>query len=111
MYKITNVQTLGMDYTISDPDGNIIKTIQIITDINILDAAMGEYTGDFSDMSDYLKQSIAVLTGFEELDPHKILWYATTDEEVVVSEIVEYAISNGYDKIILEHLEMLDDFC
>jgi hypothetical protein len=37
------------------------------------------------------------------------MWYATPDEEVVLSEIIEYAIKNGYDRIILEHLEETDE--
>lgn len=31
MFKITNVEDLGIDYTVADPDGNILKTIQIIS--------------------------------------------------------------------------------
>jgi hypothetical protein len=105
MYKITNIETLGTDYTVADQKGNIIKTIQVIPHTEILEAALGKYTEDFDSLQIYLDKSIAVLAGFEEVDPYKVLWYATLNEEVVLTEIIEYAIKNGYDKIILEYLE------
>lgn len=48
------------------------------------------------------------MTGFNVDSPTKILWYATLDEEVVLANVIEYAIANGYDKIILEHLVELE---
>ena len=105
MYKITNVETLGQDYTVTDTSGKFLKTIQIIPQFEILDAALGEYTEEFGSFSEYLEKSIAVMTGFEDINPTTVLWYATTDKEVVLAEVIEYAIRNGYDKIILEHLE------
>lgn len=105
----TNVESLGTEYTVTAPDGTILKTIQVIPYSEILDAALGRYTDQFASMSDYLEQSISVLSGFESVDTHRVLWYATSDEEVVLAELIEFAISNGYDKIILEHLEYLDD--
>ncbi len=108
MYKITNIETLGQDYTVSDTNGKVLKTIQIIPQIEILNAALGEYTEDFESFTEYLDKSIAELTGFDDIDPNKVLWYATLDEEVVLSEVIEFAIRNGYDKIILEHLDILE---
>ncbi len=108
MYKITNIELLGTDYTVTDIEGNIIKTIQIIPQTEILESALGEYTSEFSSFTDYLDKSIATMTGFDNIDPNKILWYATHEEEVVLSELIEYAVKNGYDKIILEHLEDLN---
>ncbi len=110
MYNITNIEELGTEYNISDAEGKILNTIQIIPQSEILEAALGEYTEyEFGNYENYLKKSIEVLAGFEGVDPTKILWHATYDEEVVLSEIIQFAIQNGYDKIILEHLEDLDD--
>lgn len=108
MFKITNIESLGTDYTVTDEAGNVIKVMQVIPHTEILDAALGAFTVDFGTISSYLEKSIAVLSGTEEVDPYKVLWYATSDEEVVLSEIIEFAIQNGYDKIILEHLAEIE---
>jgi hypothetical protein len=110
MYKITNIELLGTDYTVADSKGNVIKTIQIVPATEILDTALGEYNiQNFTSYRDYLDKSIATMTGFEKVDPNRVLWYATSYDEVVLSELIEYAVKNGYDKIILEHLEPLAD--
>ncbi len=108
MYKITDIQTLGTEYTVADPAGNIITTIQIIPFTDLLSVTMGPYTEEMGDYTAYLEKCVAVLSGFEEIDPYKVLWYATSEDEVVLSEVIEYAIKNDYDKIILEHLEELE---
>ena len=109
MIKITDIQTLGTDYTVADQKGNIIRTVQVIPHTEILDAALGVYDEKVhGSYSQYLENSIAVLVGFEEIDPYKIYWYSTHDEEVVLADIIEYAIKHGYDKIILEHLDELE---
>ena len=110
MYKITNIELLGTDYTVADAKGNVIKTIQIVPATEILDTALGEYnTKDFTSYSDYINKSIATLTGFETVEPTKTLWFATSNDEVILAELIEYAVKNGYDKIILEHLEDLGE--
>jgi len=109
MYKITDIQSLGTDYTVADRNGNIIKTVQVVTALDILDAALGPYSEDsFDSYSDYLQKSIAVLSGFDEVELNRVLWYSTVDEEVAISEVIEYAVKHGYSKIILEHLEDVD---
>ncbi len=105
MYKITNIESLGQNYTVADPEGNVIKIMQIISHTDILEAAMGPYTEDFDSVSSYLEKSVKRMTGFEAVDATKVLWYSTEDDEVVLAEVIEYAIKNGYDKIILEHLD------
>ncbi len=105
MYKITNIETLGTDYTVADQNGNVLKTIQVIPHTEILDAALGAFSAEFGSVQTYLDKSIAVLAGFDNIDPYKIMWYSTEDEEVVLADIIELAIKNGYDKIILEHLD------
>lgn len=105
MYNTTDILSLGTEYTVADQNGNIIKTIQVIPHSDILNAAIGMYTFEHGSYSDYLEKSISSLTGFEDMDPNKVLWYSTPDEEIVLSDIIEYAVNNGYDKIILEHLE------
>lgn len=108
MFKITNVGSLGSDYTVTDQSGNLIKTIQVLTHTDILNAALGKFTEEFGSISNYLEKSSSVLTGYKNIDPNKILWYATFDEEVVLSDVIEFAIQNGYEKIVLEHLEDLE---
>lgn len=109
MHKITDLNSIGKYYTVIDPNGNIIKMVQVISQTEILNAALGKFTDEFESFSSYLEKSIAVVTGFEANDPYKVLWYATYDEEIILSEVIEYAVINGYDKIILEHLEELED--
>lgn len=110
MYKITDIQTLGTDYTVADSKGNIIKTIQVVTSQDILDAALGPYSEDiFGSFGNYLEKSIAVLSGFDESSTLKTLWYSSHDEDVVIYDVIEYAVKNQYDRVILEHLEELDE--
>lgn len=108
MFKITNIDSLGAEYTVTDQAGNVLKTVQVITHTDILDAALGKFGPEFESVASYLEKSIAVLSGTDHVDPYKVLWYTTTQEEVVLSEIIEYAIQYGYDKIVLEHLENLE---
>jgi len=105
MFKITDLLSLGTEYTVADTKGNILDSIQVIPHTEILEAALGPYTDDFGGYANYLEKSIAVLSGFDEIDYSKVYWYATEDEEVILADIIEYAVKNGYDKIILEHLE------
>ena len=105
---MTNVEELGTTYTVSDSKGQIIKSIQIIPHIDILESAIGEYTEAFGSFTEYLQKSVEVLEGFELINPKTVLWYATSEEEVVLADIIEYAVKNGYDRIILEHLEPLE---
>lgn len=108
MFKITDILSLGEDYTISDPNGKVIETIQVIPLTELLAAALGPYTDEFGSYESYIERSIATLSGFDDVDHTKVLWYATTDDEVALTEIIEYAIKHDYNKIILEHLEELE---
>lgn len=108
MFNTTDILSLGTDYTVADQKGNIIKTVQVIPHTEILEAANGAYTPDMGSYTEYLEKAIASLTGFSEIDPNRVLWHATFDEEIVLSDLIEYAIHNGYDKIILEHLEDIE---
>ena len=107
MFRMTNIEELGADYNVADIEsGEILKTVQVITQSEILEAALGPYNENFDSYSDYLEKSIAVMSGFVDLTT--TLWYATSEEEVVLADVLEYAIVNGYDKVILEHLEELE---
>ena len=108
MFKITNIDSLGANYTVADQAGNVIKTIQVIPHTEILEAALGPFDYESGSIQSYLDKSVAVLSGTETVDPNRVLWYATADEEVVLSEVIEYAIRHGYDKIILEQLDDLE---
>lgn len=103
MIETTDILSLGETFTIADLKGNIVDSIQIIPASDILDAIGGEYIdGPFNE---YITNALSKLTGFDEIDPLKILWYPTTGEEVTLADIAKYAISNGYNKIILEFIE------
>lgn len=106
MYKITNIDSLGTTYTVQDQaTRRTIKNIQVIPHTEILEAALGPLTADFDSIQSYLDKSISVLEGFEEVDLYTTLWYSSTDGEVILQELFEYAIQHGYDRIILESLE------
>lgn len=108
MYNTTDIQSLGTDYTVADQKGNVIKNVQVIPHDEILSAALGPYTEDFGSYQEYLEKSIAVLSGFDDIDASKVMWYSTMKEEIALSEVIEYAIRHGFDRIILEHLEDIE---
>jgi len=105
MYKLTNIETLGTEYTVANHEGKVIKHIQIIPHTEILEAALGSFNEKFDSLESYLEKSISVLEGNEDIDPNTVFWYSTEDEEVQLGEIIEYAVKHGYDIIIMEHLE------
>ena len=109
MFKMTNIDSLGTVYTAKDQNGNVIKSVQVMTHTDILNAALGPFTNAFESIDSYLEKSIAVLEGFEEVDLYTTLWYATSEEKIVLKDLIEFAIQNGYDKIILEQLAPLTD--
>jgi hypothetical protein len=110
MYKITNIESLGTEYSISDQTGKIVKSIQIIPHEEILEAALGKYDDNtFLSYRNYLEKSKEVLDGFDQDGMYSVLWFSSTQEEVVLSEIIEYAIKHNYSKVILEYLEETDE--
>jgi hypothetical protein len=109
MFKMTNIDSLGVSYNVQDQTGKIIKSIQVIPHTEILDAALGPYTDSFDSFQNYLEKSIEVLEGFEEVDPFNVLWYSTTSDTINLKELIEYAIRHGYNKIIYEQLDPLVD--
>jgi hypothetical protein len=108
MCDLTNLLSLGKEYTVTDTGGNVITYIQVILASDILDAAIGLYDENLGDYSSYIAKSVAVLSGFDSIDPTRVLWYATSDEEISLEDIIEYAIKHGYNRIILEHLEEIE---
>ncbi len=108
MYEITHITSLGTDYTVADPEGNIIEVIQVIPFAEILSATLGPYSESMGSYSNYLEKCIAVLSGFDEIDQNAVLWYATSEVEVPLSEVIEYAVKHEYTTVILEHLEDLE---
>lgn len=108
MHKITNIDELGTVYTVTDRNGKILQSIQVITHDEILEAALGPWEEGDS-ITEYLKNSTAVLDGFDALELHTTLWFATDDESCKLTSVFEYAIKHGYDRVILEFLEPVDD--
>lgn len=107
MNNTIDIQSLGTEYTVMDKLGNVIKLIQIIPHNEILDAALGPYTDEFDSYASYLSKSLSVLSGFDNVDSNHVLWYSTVESEISLTDIIEYAIKYGYDKVILEQLEPL----
>lgn len=105
MYKITNIETLGTDYTVATKDGKVLRNVQVIPHTEILEAALGAYDESTGDMTSYIERAVALLAGNEDIDPHSIYWHSTEDEEVALDHIIEYAIKHGYGIVILEHLD------
>lgn len=105
MYKITNIETLGTDYTVATKDGKVISNVQVIPHTEILEAALGYYNESETDMATYIAKTSALFAGNENIDPHSIYWYSTEDDEVPLDDIIEYAIMHGYTTVILEHLD------
>jgi hypothetical protein len=105
---MSDILTLGSDYTVTDSRGKVIKTIQVIPLTELHEAILGPYTESFGSFDSYIEKFRSLVSGLEAIKPYTILWYATTDEEVGLSEIIEYAVMNGYEKIVLEHLDELE---
>jgi hypothetical protein len=108
MYKITDITSLGAEYTVSSPDGKVLGAVQIIPFVDILAATIGPYAESFGTYENYMQGCVKLLSGFDKIDQNSVLWYATTEEEVALSNVIEYAINNGYSTIILEYLEELE---
>jgi len=104
MFNTTDILTLGTEYTVVDRKGNTIQTLQLIPQSEILEAAVGPFSSEFNSYTEYLEAAVGVLSGFEDIDPLKILWFSSYEEELILSDLVEFAIKNGYDRIILEKL-------
>jgi len=104
MFKITNIGLLGVDYTVTDTSGKVIQTIQVVSSKEILDAALGEFTEEFSSIDEYLEKSIKCLSGYKNSSLYTTLWWPSFDEHIDLTQIIEYAVEYGYNKIILEHL-------
>lgn len=108
MYKITDIASLGTEYTVSDSTGKVVGALQIVNYKEILAAMPGEYSeSEHGSFSNYIETALTMLSGFEEVDPNRVLWYPSLTEEVDLTSIIEYAIKHGYDKVVLEHLKEL----
>jgi hypothetical protein len=103
MYKITNIDTLGTIFNVADSKGRFVDTVQLIPQSEIL-AAAGEYV-DGTDIKEYLEKAVKMLEGSNLVDHTSVLWYTTTEEEVVIADIIEYSVEHGYSTVILEYLD------
>lgn len=105
MYKITNIGTLGTNYSVADKNGKLIKHIQVIPHTEILDAALGVYDEATHDLASYMEKSVALLEGNEDISHYDVYWYATEKENIDLTEVIDHAIKHRYDIVIIEHLE------
>lgn len=104
MYKITDIQTLGTGYTVADMHGNVIRTIQVIPYSEILTAINGEYDISSSLLDEYLKKAVRSLSGYEGIKQYRVYWHADSSD-TDLNSLIEYALINGYERIILEHVD------
>lgn len=109
MFKTTDIASLGNAYSVADAKGNIMGAVQVVPFMEILNVTLGPYVPSFESYAAYIEKCVALLSGFDDIDPHRILWYATSEEEVALTEVIEYAIKHEYDVVILEHLADLDE--
>ena len=108
MHKITNVDTLGDIYTVVNKTGQIMKRMRIIPYEDIQDVipeVQDEVFGNNEAIESYIKEASASLTRDVNIDLEKIYWHTTSEHEIMLSAIIEYAFVNGYDKIVLEHID------
>lgn len=105
MFQITNLNTLGTEYTILDNNAAITKTIRIISQEDILEAALGRYqVSEYKDYHEYMNLSLMYLEGFVE-DPLAVSWYATKEEDFDLHDAVTTAIRDGNSIVIMEILD------
>ena len=117
MFNTTDVRLLGTTFTITDANGTPIRTMQVISALEITDAALGDFDDSFENYEDYLKQSIDCLSGFAS-SPYRVLWwncegaseFATSDIELDIPKAFEHALKHGYDAIILEDVLPLNEY-
>jgi len=100
-----DVQSLGTDYNIINEKSELVKTIKIVKQEEILTSALGEYNEEFySSFSDYMEQSIQQLHNFVK-SPYKVYWHTCTENDFDLLEIVDICVENRYDFVILETYE------
>ena len=117
MFNTTDVRLLGTTFTITDSDGNPIRTMQVISALEITDAALGHFDDSFANYEEYLAQSIECLSGFAS-NPYRVLWwncegaseFANSDRELNIPRAVEHALKYGYDAIIVEDVLPLNEY-
>lgn len=109
MYKITNIETLGTDYTVATEAGKILGSLKIVPHAEIIDAAGGPYNDSLGSYASYITKAIALLEGNENIDPHSIWWYSTEDDDIPLGELIQTAVANKYTTIIIEQLEPTTD--
>ena len=107
MFKITNTKKIGKLLTITDIDGIPLGTLHLVHASELLNVAFGEYDSSFISYSNYLKQSVACLSGFNQNQLYRTLCWVRkgiTDSErdSDLTQAIEYAIQHGYTAVILE---------
>jgi len=102
MYKITNLDTLGSEYYISDMEGKILDYIQIITAKEIINAGIGYFEDSNLSIQEYLDQSRKHFSGYKNINPYSTLCWISKTSDYDITEIIEYAIKYDYKKVIIE---------
>ena len=101
MYKITNIDTLGTEYTVANKDGKILKHVRVLQHTEKLDAVLGEYDHTVEDMASYLERAASALSGNEDIKEHSIYWL-TTEAGWSMHDVIEHAVTYSYDVVVIE---------
>ena len=105
MDNTIDVQTLGTDYNIINEHSELVKSIKIIKQEDILTSALGEYSEEYyGSFTDYLDSSIEKLRNFAH-SPFSVYWHTCSEEDFDLIEIVDICVECKYDFVILEILE------
>lgn len=100
--NVTDISTLGVDYTVVDRSGKPVRTIKVIDHDEILNATAGIYTSAHGTYTEYLEKCATKLSGTENIDFTRIMWSVTSDPDMQISNVIKFAVKNGYSVIVLE---------
>jgi len=109
MFKITDLRTLGDEFSVFDKkQEKIIGVVQIIEYEELLNCIQGRYDEFLhGSMEEYLKDNIKTLSGFIK-DRSKIMWHLCDEADYDNYEVINKAIDNGYTIIVLEFINNED---
>jgi hypothetical protein len=102
--RTKNLNSLGTEYNIVGPDGQLIRKIKLVQQQDILRSAKGGYEGNkYKSYDDYLQDSKEGLSGFAN-DPLSVYWYSTTEIEYDLMDIIDVCLEHDYEYVIIELL-------
>lgn len=101
--NITNINKLGINYNVIDDDGKKLKQVKVIYHTDFLASLLGEYNEEFyEDSDDYVKSSMARLSGFIPL--HQLYWHTCSEEEFDVIDVLYNCMATDASYAIVEFI-------